>query len=135
MVNNKSANQSIISINLSEKYKDAWSNFSDKKTIKCVRKNIDYFKNLSNHIKIMGQRIPLREYRVRLQRLLTFLMKKGSLTNAIPCLKEKLAELAKRKGLAKTLLHLTEAVIGLLGMAEEVFAEKRVDEKGELLVF
>lgn len=120
--------------NLSEEYKEAWSNFSEKKTQKCLQDNIGIFIKWSNRMKSTDSLLSLKDYRIRLQRLIIHQKETNRLTTLIPKLEAKLAELIGEKGQDKALLHLTQAVIRILLMDDNIVARKPSDNEAGIIV-
>lgn len=135
MVPNASINGSWVFTDLSDLYQEAWSNFCEEKTQKCLQNNIEIFKNLSNHIKTTGKMTSLKTYRIKLQSLITQLVKSNRLAKLAPDLKDELPKIIEEKGQDRALQHLTQAIIRILISTQEIFAKKPTDDEAEVVVF
>lgn len=124
MTSKGNRNRSWTVADLSNEYEEGWSNFCEEETIKCFRKCMDFLKELNGHIKIMGEHIPLKEYRVRLQRLIEYLHQRGVLIDRLSCMGSKVSDVIREKGLAKAILHLTQTIIRFLAQHNEIYAKR-----------
>lgn len=130
MTTKGNSNRSWTVTDLSNEYEDGWSNFCEQTTLKCLGDCMDFLKELNGHIKMMGKEIPLREYRVRLQRLIEYLYQRGTLADRLG-MKKKLTDVIREKGLGRTILHLAETIIRFLVQHNEIYAKKYSEKRGK----
>lgn len=111
--------------NFSNEYKEAWEMFKDQKTIKCLESCMLLFMEIKEeHLKIMGDNIPLVEYRSRLQMILAYLNDKGDLNRVATCLEAKVLSIAKTTGTESAYFYLAQAVIKFLVFNRKIFVRR-----------
>jgi len=123
------SSQLWVSTDLSNEYEDALANFKEPETIRCLEKNIDFLKNLNQHVKIMGEQLSLLDYRIRFQMLIEYSFKKGTMARLVPYLASKMVSVISKKGESKAIEHLTQTVIRFLALNEEIYVKKPVSKR------
>jgi hypothetical protein len=119
---------------LSKEYKKGWLNFCDDETRKCLQKNIEMFIKWSNLIKSTDSMMSLKAYRFKLQRYILHKKKNNRLTTLMPELDAKLTDKIEKKGQSKASSHLTQAIIRILIMNDNLLANKPKDDEAGIIV-